>query len=126
MSGQTSYPESLTHSSTKGVLPHAVANTMKALNDVEKAIKEAVKKYQTKIRKEAVSSWGAEIAKTIKVTFDSNSMTLTIKSDHPDAELLETGDSNMPPKPVLRSAAVKAQAELLPLIKEQFKKLGIK
>jgi hypothetical protein len=53
-------------------------------------------------------------------------MTLTIKSDHPEAELLESGDSENPPKPVLRSAAVKAQAELVPLIKEQFQKIGIR
>lgn len=99
---------------------------MKALKDVEKAIKAAVKQYQTNLRKEAASSWGDEVAKTIKVTFDVKSMVLTIKSDHPDAEILETGDSNTPPKPVLRSAAVKAQAELVPLIKEQFQKLGIK
>lgn len=126
MLGQTTSPMSLTRSSTKGVIPHAMANTMKTLKDVEKAINAAVKKYQTKLRKDAVSSWGAEVAKTIKVTFNYDSMVLTIKSDHPDAELLEAGDSENPPKPVLRSAAVKAQAELVPLIKEQFQKLGIK
>jgi hypothetical protein len=126
MLGQATSPMSLTRSSTKGVIPHAMANTMKTLKDVEKAINAAVKKYQTKLRKDAVSSWGVEVAKTIKVTFNSDSMVLTINSDHPDAELLEAGDSENPPKPVLRSAAVKAQAELVPLIKEQFQKLGIK
>jgi len=126
MPGQTAYPTSLTHSSTKGVVPHAMANVMKTLKEVEASINKAVKKYQTKLRKDAASSWGADIAKTIKVTFDSKSMTLTIKSDHPEAELLESGDSENPPKPVLRSAAVKAQAELVPLVKEQFQKIGIR
>ena len=126
MIGQTTYPVSLTSSSTKGVIPYAMANTIKTLKSVEKAINKAVKKYQTKLRKDAASSWGEAVANTIEVSFNSSSMTLTIKSDHPDAEILETGDSELPPKPVLRSAAVKAQAELVPFIKEQFQKIGIK
>lgn len=117
---------SLTSSSTKGVIPHAVANTMRSLKNVEKAIDKAVKKYQAKLRKDAVDQWGPEVAKTIMVIFNHDDMSLIIKSDHPDAELLETGNSEFPPRPFLRASAVKAQAELVPLIKEQFQKIGVK
>jgi len=124
MPGKTASTSSY-RSKTKPSTPYAVNNLITSLNKVEKAIKAAVRKYQTKVRKEAKYSWG-EAAKTINVTFDYDNMVVHITSNHPDADMLEHGSDEFPPSPVIRMAAIKAQEELIPLIKTQLIKIGLK
>jgi hypothetical protein len=124
MPGKTASTSSY-RSKTKASTPYAVNTLITSLSKVEKAIKAAVRRYQTKVRKEAKASWG-DVAKTINVTFDYDTMVVHITSDHPDAELLENGSEEQPPRPVIRMAAIKAQEELIPLIKQQFTKIGLK
>jgi hypothetical protein len=112
-------------SKLKPSTPHAVHHLIVSLNKVEKAIKAAVRAYQRKVRKEAQKSWG-DVAKTINVTFDYKTMLVNIYSNHPDADMLEHGSLESPPKPVIRMAAIEAQKDLIPLIKEQFIKIGLK
>ena len=112
-------------SKTKPSTPHAVHNLTSSLSKVEKAIKAAVRKYQTKVRKEAKDSWG-EAASSINVTFDYDNMVVHITSSHPDADMLENGSDNSPPKPVIRMAAIRAQEQLIPLITAQLVKVGLK
>ena len=124
MPGKTASTSSY-HSKTKPSTPHAVHNLTSSLNKVEKAIKAAVRKYQTKVRKEAKDSWG-EAASSINVTFDYDTMIVHITSSHPDADMLENGSDNSPPKPVIRMAAIRAQEQLIPLITAQLVKVGLK
>ena len=124
MTGKTASTSSY-RSKTKPSTPHAVNSLITSLNKVEKAIKAAVRKYQTKVRKEAKDSWG-EAASSINVTFDYDTMLVRITSSHPDADRLEHGSDNSPPKPVIRMAAIKAQEQLIPLITAQLVKVGLK
>ena len=124
MPGKTASTSSY-RSKTKPSTPHAVHNLTSSLSKVEKAIKAAVRKYQTKVRKEAKDSWG-EAASSINVTFDYDTMVVHITSSHPDADMLENGSDNSPPKPVIRMAAIRAQEQLIPLITAHLVKVGLK
>lgn len=107
----------------RGGMPHAVNNVIKTLENLEKAIQKSVNKYQKKVRKDAAAQWG-DVASTIMVKFNPSTLSIDIYSDHPDANLLENGTPDTPPSPVLRVAAIRAQNDLVPLIKEHFKKMG--
>ena len=124
MPGKTASTSSY-RSKTKPSTPHAVHNLTSSLSKVEKAIKAAVRKYQTMVRKEAKDSWG-EAASSINVTFDYDTMVVHITSSHPDADMLENGSDNSPPKPVIRMAAIRAQEQLIPLITAHLVKVGLK
>lgn len=107
----------------RGGMPHAVNNIINTFENLEKAIQKSVVKYQKKVRKNAAAQWG-DVASTIMVEFNPSTMSIEIYSDHPDANLLENGTPDTPPKPVIRVAALRAQDELVPMIKEHFKSMG--
>jgi hypothetical protein len=91
-------------------LPAAVASFFQVEKNFEYFVKEATKDFQKQIRSEAKTSWGDD-ANTIFVKYDSATENLRIFSTSPKAHILEYGDTENPPRPILRKAANQAQTQ---------------
>jgi hypothetical protein len=111
-------------SKPKPRMPWAIHSWITRLEKFNDGIEKAVSKYQEEVRQEAAPNWG-EVASTIVVEFDKKTMTVNIYSPHPDATHLEYGTPEVPPAPVIRMAAIRAQEKLIPFIKEEFAKIGL-
>lgn len=105
-------------------MPWAVHSLITNLEKFNSAVDQAVKEYQDVVRQEAAADWG-EVADSIIVEFNKDTMSVNIFSEHPDATFLEYGTPEAPPTPVLRMAAIRAQEKLVPFIKKELSKVGL-
>lgn len=83
-------------------------------------IQEVAKEFEKEVKEQARSSWG-DLADSIRVRVNPQTLTLdfeVVGPDAPDAEMLEYGTLQQSPRAVLRNAAVEANQKL-PLIIEK-------
>ena len=122
--GKTSSVLSSSRPKLKPSTPHAVNSLIEKLEKIDSIIDEAVKEYRKLIVEEARIQWG-DLADTIMVSFNKDTMEVTVYSSATDSHYLEYGTPEITPSPVIRMAAINAQQNLVPLIKKRLSKIGL-
>lgn len=122
--GKTNSVLSNSRPKVKPSTPHAVHSLIAKLEKIDSIIDEAVKEYRDLVVENARQMWG-DVADSIRVYYDKDTMVVTVYSNSPDAHYLEYGINEIPPSPVLRLATTDAQQKLVPLIKKRLSKIGL-